>query len=181
MAGVRIPCFLNEDCLKMGAQVYEYWAPDKAPHIAFSGATGSGKTYSVKLLLAKISKYCLGSQLTLCDFKGDTDFDYLAGCNRFYRFDECVEGFKAFYREFLDTQKNPKRLKVMKVLLFDEWAACINYLDKKEAEEMKKMLSSLLMLGRSFDYHIILSQQRLESLFIKFLLCFTVDKIIFNY
>ena len=158
-----IPCFLNESMYLNGFRTYEEWLPDKAPHIAISGATGTGKTYAVKLLLGKVSKHHHDSMLTVCDFKGDNDFQFLSECKRFYRFEDCIKGFKQFYEEFIAVQRDQNKKSGMHILLFDEWASFINYLDKKEAEEYKKMLSSLLMLGRSFDYHVILSQQRLDA------------------
>ncbi len=149
--------------LKYGLHVPINWNPEKAPHIAFSGTTGTGKTYAVKEMLAKISKYNPESHITVCDFKGDDDFKFLDGCERFYRFEACIEGFKQYYTNFLEVQKKPEKRNGMQILLFDEWAAAVNYLDKKEGEELKKMLASLLMLGRSFDHHIIVSQQRLDA------------------
>lgn len=51
----------------------------------------------------------------------------------------------------------------MLVLFFDEWASYCNILDKKAVEEEKKKLSTLLMLGRSFRIHVIVSQQRADA------------------
>ena len=48
-------------------------------------------------------------------------------------------------------------------LVFDEWASYVSFLEKKEADSAKKNLSLLLMLARSFDIHVILSQQRLDA------------------
>ena len=121
-----------------------------------------GKTYCVKLLLAKISKYIASSHLTICDYKGDSDFSFLSECERFYRFDRCMQGLNNVYASFLEVQKTGIK-NGFHLLVFDEWGAFINSLDKKEAEEAKKKLSNLLMLGRSFDFHVLLSQQRLNA------------------
>jgi len=121
-----------------------------------------GKTYCVKLLLAKIAKYITDSHLTVCDYKGDNDFSFLSECERFYRFDACLEGLNNFYNKFLDTQRTGCA-HGFHMLVIDEWNALINTLDKKEAEDAKKKLSNLLMLGRSFNFHIALSQQRLNA------------------
>lgn len=159
-----IPCFLNEDLFNKGLRIYERWYPDIAPHIAISGNTGSGKTYAIKLLLAKVSKYVPSSRLTVCDFKGDSDFEFLKGTpQNFYRFDACVDGFNHFYEEFVEVQRRPETHPGMHILLYDEWAATMNFLEKKEAEVLKQRLASLLMLGRSFGYHVILAQQRLDA------------------
>ena len=49
--------------------------------------------------------------------------------------------------------------------MFDEWAAFLNSLPKKEAEEAKRKLSVLLMLGRSFGIHVLISQQRVDAVY----------------
>lgn len=43
----------REDYQRMGLNIPIHWHPEKAPHMAISGATGSGKTYFTKLLLGK--------------------------------------------------------------------------------------------------------------------------------
>ena len=158
----KIPIVLSETWYKVGLRRYLEWDTDAAPHVAISGITGTGKTYLVKLLLARISKHISEATLTVCDFKGDKDFSFLKASKRFYRFAECLNGFNQFYEHFLQTQKSGMA-EGFHLLLFDEWASFLNFLDKKEAEEAKKKLSSLLMLGRSFDFHIMLSQQRLDA------------------
>ncbi len=51
----------------------------------------------------------------------------------------------------------------MPPLFFDEWASYLLNLDKKKAEEEKKKLATLLMLGRSFNIHVLISQQRVDA------------------
>lgn len=54
--------------------------------------------------------------------------------------------------------------------MFDEWSA---YLDdcldcpngKKKMEAQRRKLGNLLRLGRSFRYHVILGQQRMDSIY----------------
>lgn len=159
-----IDLVLSEDMLEQGIKSFISWNTDTAPHMGISGITGTGKTYLVKLLMARISKHIDNSSITLCDFKGDKGFSYLMGCKQFYRFDECKIGFDTFYQNFLERQRN-NTSDTFQVLLFDEWASFLNYLDKKDSEECKKKLASLLMLGRSLEYHILLSQQRLDAEF----------------
>lgn len=48
--------------------------------------------------------------------------------------------------------------------MFDEWSAYLDGLDeKKHMEAQRKKLGQLLRLGRSFNYHVILGQQRMDS------------------
>ena len=154
---------LDERYAKLGIRQSIDWLPDKAPHVMVCGATGSGKTYFTKLLLGKIALYQPTAQLSVCDFKGDRDFEFLNGCSRFHRFMDCQEGLQQFYDHFRQRQSGEDSSRSMMVLFFDEWASYCNSLDKKAVEEEKKKLSNLLMLGRSFQVHLIISQQRADA------------------
>lgn len=157
-----IPLVYSEPLLQAGYKEYIQWDTASAPHIAVAGVTGTGKTYCTKLICAKVAKHITNSQIVLCDFKGDNDFIFLSECERFYRFDACLAGLNSFYNSFLDIQRTGCT-NGFNMLVFDEWGSFINSLDKKEAEDAKKKLSNLLMLGRSFDFHVLLSQQRLNA------------------
>lgn len=158
-----IDILINQNYLSFGISEIIQWNPERAPHIVVIGATGSGKTYLTKLLLGKISKYVPNSQIYICDFKGDDDFSFLQGCSRFHRFMDCQDGLQQFYERFQQRQRGEETNKNMIVLFFDEWASYCNSLDKKVIEEEKKKLSNLLMLGRSFNVHVIISQQRADA------------------
>lgn len=154
---------LDERYAKLGIHQSIDWLPDKAPHVMVCGATGSGKTYFTKLLLGKIASHQPTARLSVCDFKGDRDFEFLNGCSRFHRFIDCQEGLQQFYDRFRQRQSGEDSSRSMMVLFFDEWASYCNSVDKKAVEEEKKKLSNLLMLGRSFQVHLIISQQRADA------------------
>lgn len=160
---MEIDILLDENYLNFGVSEPIKWNPEKSPHVIVVGATGSGKTYFTKLLLGKISLHVPNSKLFICDFKGDEDFSFLINCQRFYRFMDCSKGLDTFYQEFVKRQSGEEKSREMMVLFFDEWASYCNSLDKKIAEEEKKKLSNLLMLGRSFGVHVIISLQRADS------------------
>lgn len=126
------------------------------------GTTGSGKTYAIKLLCGKLVKYGK-AKLTVCDGKGGGDFDFLKGCDRYAAIDVTAV-FDKFYDSFLARQRGENESRDMQVLLFDEWSAYLDGLDeKKQIEAQRKKLGQLLRLGRSFHYHVILGQQRMDS------------------
>lgn len=160
---MEIDILFDQNYLSFGISETIRWNPERAPHVVVIGATGSGKTYFTKLLLGKIALHVPNSQIYVCDFKGDDDFSFLHGCSRFNRFMDCSEGLQQFYERFQKRQRGEEVNKNMIVLFFDEWASYCNSLDKKIIEEEKKKLSNLLMLGRSFRVHIIISQQRADA------------------
>lgn len=157
---MKIPILYDDELLKLNIEKQIVWEPDKAPHMIIIGASGSGKTYFSKLLLGKISLYVKDSEIIVNDAKGDSDFSFLSGCNNFYRFMECSKGLDAIYKRLLERQQGVEKSRHMVVYFFDEWASYLNFQDKKQAEEDKRKIANLLMLGRSFNIHVIISVQR---------------------
>lgn len=152
----------REDYLRLGLKVPIDWDTEVAPHVCCFGATGSGKTYAIKLLCGKLVKYSK-AKLTICDGKGGGDFDFLKGCDRYAAIDVAAV-FDKFYNGFLSRQHGEDDGQDMQVLMFDEWSAYLDSLDeKKHMEAQRKKLGQLLRLGRSFHYHVILGQQRMDS------------------
>lgn len=149
----------------MGLNVPIHWRPAEAPHMAISGATGSGKTYFTKLLLGKIVKYVPSSQLYVCDAKGDQDFSFLDGADRFARWD-VGPMFQRFFEAFQARQRGDDTKRNMLVLMFDEWSNYLDSLPDKKSQDMeKRKLALLVRLGRSFDAHVILGQQRFDAVY----------------
>ena len=153
---MELSLFLNELYLSYGICQYVHWDTAKAPHIVIFGATGSGKTYATKLLLGRVAKHCPTANLFVCDFKGDDDFAFLEGTDHFYRFLDCEKGLSDFYDRFEQRQSGKDEERSFLLLFIDEWASYILNLDKKKAEEEKKKLAMLLMLGRSFNVHVLI-------------------------
>jgi len=159
-----IPLLLDEIALSLGIHSYIEWEPQKAPHVVIFGSTGSGKTYLCKLMLGKISLYEPVAEIYVCDFKGDDDFTFLEGGSRFFRFNRCKNGLQEFYERFQARQDGTDKSRNMLILYFDEWASyCNSNDDKKALEAEKRKLATILMLGRSFRVHIIISQQRPDA------------------
>lgn len=138
------------------------WDYEHCPHLLLVGSTGSGKSYAVKLIMGRISKYAPDAALTVCDFKAD-DFTFLRGCDRYYEFTDCKRGLDNFYDSFLARQQGNNLDRSFSMLVLEEWASLVGNLEKKEAEEAKKQLATLLMLGRSYNVHILVSQQRADA------------------
>ncbi len=160
----EIPLFLDTAAIRASGREPSYtsWNFVRCPHLLVMGATGSGKTYAVKLLLGRISKYLLDAEITLCDYKHD-DFRFLDGYSRYFEFERCAEGLNQFYTAFQMRQQGDDSSRSFRLLLFDEWASFISMMEKKEAEDAKRKLSTLLMLGRSFNCHVLVSQQRADA------------------
>lgn len=157
-----IPLALDAEQLAVGIRYPIPWDFHQAPHLLVFGSTGSGKTYAVKLLLARIGLHFPNAKVWICDYKND-DFKDLAGCPRYYGFDQCARGLNDFFACFTARQSGKDQTRSFCLLVFDEWASYLNTLDKKQVEEEKHKLSTLLMLGRSYNIHVLVSQQRPDA------------------
>jgi hypothetical protein len=108
--------------------------------------------------------YESSAELYVCDFKRSDDFAFLSDCDRFYSYSDCERGLADFYERFQARQKGEDSDRGFLALYYDEWAAYLNSIqDKKLLESEKQKLANILMLGRSFNVHIILSQQRCDA------------------
>lgn len=157
---------LREDFLRLGLRIPIGWDIEAAPHVCCFGTTGSGKTVYMKRLLGLLSKYT-NARLTVCDGKGGGDFDFLKGCERYASVD-VTDVFDNFYNSFLARQRGEDKSRDIAVLMFDEWSAYANNCSfglggKKHMEAQRMKLGQLLRLGRSFNYHVIVGQQRMDS------------------
>lgn len=157
-----VPIAFNKTIADLGISLYIQWNVGAFPHMVIFGSTGSGKTYALRLILGKIALHIPHAELTICDFKGDDDFSFLNGSPSFYRFMEVSNGLESFLN-ILKSRQSGADKSTPQFLIFDEYAAFLTSLDKKSAETAKQAMSSLLMLGRSFNLHVVISQQRLDA------------------
>lgn len=160
----KLPLLLDARTLQVGGiePAYLRWDYLHNPHFLVIGATGSGKTYFVKLLLGRIATHLENAQVVICDYKHD-DFRFLDGAANYYAYNRCKEGLDFFYDCFQNQQQKPKTSRIFRLLIFDEWASYLSMLDKKCAESAKNKLATLLMLGRSYNFHVLVSQQRADA------------------
>lgn len=129
------------------------------------GGTGSGKSMAVLYLLYNTLKYAKEEkckiELYICDFKKSGDFKDIT--NNFAEFDKITELIEQYYEEFERTSENSP---IIKILLIDEYAGYMIWLsqnDKKKAEKIKSIISTILMLGRSRHCYVWCVQQRISA------------------
>jgi hypothetical protein len=158
-----IPILLNEGYLKFGVASSISWLPDQAPHCLIVGASGTGKSYLFKSVAGKCVLHFEDSQLFVADFKGDSEFSFLNDSGgRFARFYDCVSLLEQFYNRLLSRQSGEDQTRNRLFFFLDEYAVMCNSLEKKTAEEVKRQVGVLLMLGRSFRMQLCIAVQRAD-------------------
>lgn len=128
------------------------------------GNTGSGKTVFMKALMAKISKYQPSASFHILDFK-NYDFKEFSDCPLYYSYKDCVRGMENFYNHFKKQQDSGIVPKEPQYLVIDEWAAFVTSLDKKVREDMISKFEELIMLGRVYNYRLLVGVQRADSIY----------------
>lgn len=154
---------LNAELLCLSIEEYVAWELPKAPHALIVGGTGSGKTYACKLMLAKLIDLDENIELFIVDYKHDDDFNYLDGKPHYYAYQDSTKGINEFYEMFKVRLEEKNSSKNLLVLYIDEFASLVSNLDKKEADKIKSIIATILMLGRSYNTFLILSQQRADA------------------
>lgn len=123
------------------------------------GGSGSGKSTSVLYWLYKLKKY--NCTLYIADFKKSNEFCGIS--EHFAEFEDCYQLIKDFYEMFLSTPEGGDGTN--KLLIIDEIAGLLSHFSmtkegKAKAEEIRAIMSSILMLGRSRKCFLWLSMQR---------------------
>lgn len=129
-------------------------------HLCIVGGTGSGKTVCTLYCLYNLLKN-YEVKLSIGDFKKSGDYTGIA--KNFAEFSDVTECIETFYKDY---QTTPENNTTIKILLIDEYAGYIIWLmqnDKKKAEEIKQMISEMLMLARSRHCFIWSVQQRMSA------------------
>lgn len=143
--GIKIPLFAPVDS-----------------HLCVVGGSGSGKSTAVLYWLYKFKKF--NADLHIVDFKKSGEFKGITP--NFGEFENSYEIIKDFYMEFLNTREGGSGR--IKILLIDEIAGLLTHYSmtkdgKQKADEIRNIMSSVLMLGRSRRCFLWLSMQRYSA------------------
>lgn len=163
-----IPFFFNKDALVYGIKNPIGWNLEKYPMCLVVGSTGSGKTYAVMTILAKIKKYMPESRFWLCDYK-NYDYAKYAGLPRHYGYEDCTKGLQDYYNEFTARLRSGNKSALTpNILMFDELGGYYSSLssskEKKQiADEARAKFAEIAMLGRVYRCYCIIALQRADS------------------
>lgn len=136
-------------------------------HILICGMSGSGKSYLTNQLFARLcSQGGENAKVYFADFKQDDTFSYLRNCNRYYPYDKTTEALNIVYDILHNRQLGKDTSRASVTLIWDEYVANILALiteHKKQAQEIMRKVSEILMLGRSLAVRLVVSCQRPDA------------------
>ncbi len=130
--------------------------------LLISGSSGSGKTVLLKALIVDWSKQIPDATFLLCDFKS-YDFRFCHACSNYYAFTEVTQGIETSYAEFKNRQQLMNQKYNDYFLIIDEYAAYLEFLEKKEREVIQRRVAELLMMGRAYNIHLVFVLQRADA------------------
>lgn len=159
---MKMNLVMDKTLFNRGLNHYHKINWDKTPHMATVGASGSGKTFLNKLIIARVSLKISNSSVTVLDFKAD-DYHFARNCENLYEFDKVKEGLEKFYQEFLLRQQGQDTGRIFKLLVIEELGSMMSFFEKKEVEAMKAIIANIIFMGRSANFHILVSTQRPEA------------------
>ena len=110
-----------------------------------SGSSGSGKTYFLQYAITQLQD----CNIILMDFK--QEFRQFDSCRNYVGGDDIPDALENYYNYFQRVRKHEEEQEKQCILIIDEIAALLMYLDKKRADRIRNILQSLLCLGRSVN------------------------------
>ena len=139
------------------------------PHFLLSGSSGSGKSYLAQELIiqAIIKKW----EVVILDIKRSYGL-FKAYTEYYYETDDIMEKLKSIEAEMSERMarlqpeldRNPRALAVdigykPKLVLIEEYISLQSALDKKQKEELERIVKNLSVLARQSNIHIIIVMQ----------------------
>lgn len=131
-------------------------------HLIIVGSSGTGKSTVILILIRKMT-LTNNVLLTICDFKRSHEFDGITDREHFAEYEDCYDKIKQFYEVFLKTPEGGDG--IIRILIIDEVAGLLAHTSTSKerrvlGDEIRQILSEILMLGRSRQCFLWLSMQR---------------------
>jgi len=142
--------------------VRDTWLVKNMIHCGIFGSTGSGKTYGMAFLLWLYCEYAETENIEMSVHLFDQKLSFaeklgVSDSASFCYGLSVLEGFEKLLEEFDKIKLAPDGK--MRVILIDEYISLVDRLDRKQADRVKSILSTLVFESREYGYHVILAGQ----------------------
>ena len=119
------------------------------------GATGTGKSETLFVILSKLALYVPNVSILISDYKNSSVFKPFRNCKNYYGGENAVNGIIDLYNELKEriTKQDEERNKQVKVLFLDEYSSIIDEYDKEF--DLKKKVAYILNMGREYNVRIV--------------------------
>ena len=139
------------------------------PHFLISGSSGSGKSYLAnQLVIQSIAK---DWEVVICDIKRSYGF-YKAYADYVYEIEDIVDKLKQMESEMNQRLEalqstldyNPQALAVdagyrPKIIVIEEYISLLSSMDKKQKDEVERIVKNISVLARQVDIHLMIIMQ----------------------
>ncbi len=184
-------CYLNKKMLSSSSVMYlgeclgahVKWNLNGYAHLLIGGATGSGKTYLLKLILYQALMH--NFQVYVSDFKGGLDYTPKLKAHSVFSTNETetVQSLETICKELdrrkvlfaqanakdIDVYNKTQEVKLQRIIFAcDELAEMLSATglskeDKEKVRQMEKYISTIARLGRALGIHLVLATQRPDA------------------
>lgn len=152
-----------------------WWEYDELPHMLISGGTGGGKTYFILSLILGLIRG--NTELFILDPK-NADLADLAHIipNVYSKEEEMIECLNNFHQRMMERNETMKTMEKYKIgynysalglpaefLIFDEYVAFMDSLDRDNKRIVEKKMTQIAMLGRQSGFFLLLGCQRPDA------------------
>lgn len=132
------------------------------PHTLIVGQSGSGKTVLTKLLIGQLIKAKKPLNIYIGDYKRQ-DFEYIENPTKVFFHKDVIQLINLMEEE-INLRIAEKAFRTEPVIyLLDEYPSFVLSLEKKQADYVKKVISSILMQGRSLNIYLLVVCQRADA------------------
>ena len=160
---LRFSVGFDMNALSLGVRIPLYIDFSSVPHLLIVAPSGAGKTHLLTIILKQFAQKPV--ILLLADFKG-IDFTKMEGCTHYYRHRAVADALSLAFDTLQKRMSNPDEDRTPLILCFDEWSGFLSLYRKKDQENFKQMMASILMLGRGVGVFVIMALQRADASYI---------------
>lgn len=139
------------------------------PHFLISGSSGSGKSYLAnQLVIQSIAK---DWEVVICDIKRSYGL-YKAYADYVYEIEDIVDKLKQMESEMNQRLEalqstldyNPQAIAVdagyrPKIIVIEEYISLLSSMDKKQKDEVERIVKNISVLARQVDIHLMIVMQ----------------------